>query len=781
MPIWTDPPRRLLNAFRRIRQEAIERSGDQITVERVQAVQDRSGYLVKDVTVPATGEAQLRAGEEVAVAKKRGIPAAVLAHSARRAQFPGVPAGANVVVEELFVDPVTGEVWFRDRNQVTDLEIRVVLPRNPDYVQWGIDGVYFVVRTSTPKDLGGGHSVGQTPLYHIFKLNRTNGDKPLAGRAKATFIRTESPIASNLALVDVRFVGSMSGGSSWARGVALWLQEDETLPLDPPVLVSETAVVIANLTASASQDLTRTIHLNATNYNGVFPDFFKSQSIDEVHVNEAGELIIVLQVDINFSLEFEYGFTQGQPGVTGLTGTQPVYIGSGCPPGTTEDFTSADSGFAYPVPGSHVFVINVTKGTILFRSCKPTIVKSIVTQYHQFRGAQTSLSLNRPNSSGLEEACQVLPFDPGATWTNAAETPNAAFGDIGVHGQISKGVDAWDPRLTFIGDPSTFFVTADTPESNTKRSGYSHTFLGVNGGLFSNKLGVTYSRTLRGITQNKGWEIAGRYIPKKATIPPAAPVTGVILLRVRSNNSPEAPSIGTAFDMAVYALDLDTGVLRTVIPSTANVGGGSEIGVSAKVGFDNLTRPWLDYVQPFGGANLHHVLIRTRESLGPTTTPATSRIWEYNFDANTLRLLDTATTPPTSNRDRIIAWAQRQFSVLRPDFTFWPADADLTVETILNDVSKAADIFLKIKDFASTTPGFNVSGFTAAAPGPVDVRDGAFPKTAGERKKLPVGVVPKKQNFVWDAHESAEIYPGPALRVVNDSAVLSPLGRFKSR
>jgi len=736
-------------APRAITQIQEARVGTKITKEVVEGVQGNR-YRIHGVWVPGA-DTQAKVGDVVHVqwlthTRELDTPLRIVSYNVRRGSVFLPSEEGLALVEELFVDVPTGEVYFRNSKQITKLKVRELLPRDPDYVQFGIDGVYFVVRTSTPFTPGS-YTIGQTPLYHIFKLNRTSGTKHLSATAVATFVRTESPVASNLALVDVRLVGAMTGSSKWAQGTTV----------HPGGIGDSTGTSISDISASASQDITRTIHLNVANHDGTSPFFFKSQTIDEVHVNEAGDLLIVLSVQVDLCMNKEHGIGIINP-LTGLVGTQKLYVeGAECVfTPTLEDFGVADSDFSYPIARSHVFVINNTLGVILFRSCPPIITKTVTSEYHQFRGAQTHLF----DSLGAE-LCGIARFDP-EVWTGSdAGAPTVAFGNIGVHGHLGKSIDGWDTRLTFIGNPATFFTTVDIADSKSLEMAY-----GPSGAFPQGGLKVTYNRTLRQINHIIQWEIAGRFIPR--LVKDKAGV-GTVFLRARK----VIQGVGIAYEVGAFMLDLETSVLTTIHPMTASPVGGQFIGSDIKVGFDDITFPWLDYVSA-QNATAHEILMRVRYA--PDATNVTDAIEVYNRDTEVLRVLDTVTTvqgdethlPPDPALAPILAWTKRQFALLRPDFTFWAADADMDpTEQIFPapaiDAEKDADIFLDIKK--ANVPGSTLTMGVR----PKEFRDGSVPRTAGKRKKLPTTtppplLVPKRQNVVRDSNEQQEIYPGPSFR-----------------
>lgn len=199
MPIWDAPPRRLVTLIQRLARDRREHAPaqDDVSRERVQAVLPGDAAVVRDRVVPVSGQARLRAGEEVHVWNRAGQPVLILAHAARRAQFPQVPQPAlGQVVEELFLsgNRSTGvfDVYFRNFDQVTKLGIsaHVGATNPPNSVPlspmgWGLGTNRFFVS-------GGGAPLGQlSSVLRVFKLNRTANQSYQPGqKAKATLEAT---------------------------------------------------------------------------------------------------------------------------------------------------------------------------------------------------------------------------------------------------------------------------------------------------------------------------------------------------------------------------------------------------------------------------------------------------------------------------------------------------------------------------------------------------------------------------------------------------------------
>lgn len=200
MPIINVPPRRILTLLRRIRERNQEfRDQNKITTETVERSNGDGTYTVAGNVLTTTGDAALRAGQEVAVASKAGKPAVIVEHNVRRAQFaPSLAPPANPLIEELFfaTDPATGEpdVYIRNYSQVTPLGVETLMGAQwaRGSTQTGLffnvaedDALFSVPKVSTasllsvPKELP------------IFKLNRRR-EHPAdpTQRMRATLLKT---------------------------------------------------------------------------------------------------------------------------------------------------------------------------------------------------------------------------------------------------------------------------------------------------------------------------------------------------------------------------------------------------------------------------------------------------------------------------------------------------------------------------------------------------------------------------------------------------------------
>jgi hypothetical protein len=188
MALWNNPPRTLATLLDRLTKDIIAfRSGNvsEITVERVTAIFVDGTVEVRGAKVPISGvNPGIRAGQLVHVSNENGKPKLVLAHSARRAKFPAVSQLLEGgVIEELFsfVDPNTGltEIYFRNDEQVTNLNVRSVLPSgfSVSTPTWGLRDDTFLMNSAGSK-------------FAVLKLNRNAGQLLGSTTARVTLVKT---------------------------------------------------------------------------------------------------------------------------------------------------------------------------------------------------------------------------------------------------------------------------------------------------------------------------------------------------------------------------------------------------------------------------------------------------------------------------------------------------------------------------------------------------------------------------------------------------------------
>jgi hypothetical protein len=162
---------------------------EKITNEIIEAVFASGLYQIRGVAVPASGIAQLKAGDSVPTYWRDGRPVLILAHNARRAGAVRRLGTATPAVEELFWASSAADgvgLYFRNDQQVTRLRgVSAVLGvKVPSRVLWGETDNTFLVVVGTVAPLA------PAPAYHVFRLNRDAGQPLGATPAAATHIAT---------------------------------------------------------------------------------------------------------------------------------------------------------------------------------------------------------------------------------------------------------------------------------------------------------------------------------------------------------------------------------------------------------------------------------------------------------------------------------------------------------------------------------------------------------------------------------------------------------------
>lgn len=187
-------------------------SGPRITMEMIEAVLPGGTYQVLGVTIPASGEAALEAGQMVPVAWRDGRPAVILEHQVRRAGFAAPPALAGAAhIEELLLlkvapDPTNPashgvwDVWFRDDKFFVPLKLDTFINHDgtvspefegpPLLVRWGLGADTFVVETSYQS--AAPHLGTLVPRFYMFRINRSRSGGA-QGAPSAALAKTLSP------------------------------------------------------------------------------------------------------------------------------------------------------------------------------------------------------------------------------------------------------------------------------------------------------------------------------------------------------------------------------------------------------------------------------------------------------------------------------------------------------------------------------------------------------------------------------------------------------------
>lgn len=775
----------------RRRRQSSQPAEDEIRIETIEAVLPNNRFLILGAEVPATGTIPLRAGQRVPVIFQQGRPTVIPMWSARRAQFPvTLPPTAGQIVEMLFIAQTsTGkiEVFFRNDQQVTNLNVRDSLPADPDFVKWGSAGDRFVVRTSTLHS-SFGVEVGHAVKYHVFRLVRPSASSPLPSRdgkkvlgstvVTSEFEVTVDPFAGTIQLVTIDFVGSLTGTShstilTFIPGVPNQFAHDADTPISQ----------------SRSQSLSLPIVLDARivdGQGGFGGTNFKSAHIDDVYLDDDGHVIVLLQVDLDRAQQRQHNVSNNGPAL-GLTtdfsiwrrsGTADAFVivqdneGEGVHRGAEKTLST----FNYPSSGSHTFLVDLTTGEVLFRSCTNPIVKTITCQRKVFRGGksvgdgsivgsfigeQGSLIGSELVNGIFRGGTHVPPSvnDPAATRfsnlrINGVGTPVpadaviAALGDMGVHGHLVRSLVVRNPLLTFLeenfmGVPvETVFVI----ETWDGQSGDA-----ANGtGTYT----VTYTVTHREIPQATLPLLSGLYVPRHRVSATEHP-KGVLFLKVIKQDAAAAQisSVG------VFALDLETSIVHQVLPFVAGVHGGATLGNdTANVGVNNKVFPYIDLL----AANLHRVYFRWRQGVVADAVRDDVVLVDIDRDL-TKTVLSTSTPTASIPAQSIIDLLKHYLTLTRPDFMYWPFDG----------VPKGN----KFVRAWNRTSGALLLDATAVVFPPEDKT--LTQKALNALKTLTSGLVPRLQSHIRDEDQIKEVIPGPSIRTVEDRAVLEAAGLAK--
>jgi hypothetical protein len=235
--------RSLADAVRRALQQgrSLGPGDTPISLERITRILSGAGLVeVLGAQIPVAGDGlrALRPGMRAAVAWQQGRPVVAIAHSVRRNGAPNPPPRpVGGIVEELFIatDPSTmaRQVWFRNDQQVTNLDLRRLLPGDPVAVRWGADTRSFVVRVGGPAGAidftGEVTNPPQNQTYHAFELVDANPGQILgATTAAAKLLASYSPSTSTL---EVMAYTAEYAGSTFSRHLKTEFMATE---IDPP-------------------------------------------------------------------------------------------------------------------------------------------------------------------------------------------------------------------------------------------------------------------------------------------------------------------------------------------------------------------------------------------------------------------------------------------------------------------------------------------------------------------------------------------------------------------
>lgn len=843
-PIWGTPARTLNVAVERIAHDVrpgAAPTSDAITVETLQAVRANGRGVVLGVELPTAGPARLTAGQLVHVGWKRGRPVVILAGKVRRAQFPDVSEGgaAGGVVEELFIalSPLTGlvDVWFRNDQQVTNLNIRSVLPADPEYVKWGSRGDAFFVRTPTHR-------------YHVFSLNRTVDVAIGAAPVTATFVRTDSPGVTDLPLVTVTITKTNDGTEHDIQFEVVTTGTDDQG--NPIYAATPTEKLYGSQSAIT---VTRTIPLRTAFLATDSGNPFGGEEILEALLDDRRHLLLLLRAQIGSLAQ------QVDPLPPSIIGTLERVVGTETPPTAEVGFaipcafaTTIGSitgpGISTPILGKPLFLVDVTAGLVLWRSCEDPVTLTIV------QGDEASgFALNRLDGGVAVPPCDALSlralsgansqaiapdmypsfrimsrenWDPQVAAGNDGFTPlGASFLDVTLtSGPKSFTVTGAMNRtdLPFLPAPSAWGVSPTAPETvfdrvwfmarhpksafpcgGTPPTGFIYvepqtppncqiillpetasTPLNQQRFVPSTPLHYIHRRRTTAFVEPPTFRFLGMYVPRRMSVNQAGQLTGsplgVLYLSVN-----EHTTSGPARDrMGIFAFDLQSRQLITLEPLT---------DFDPVVAVSDVFAGW-PASAPLS-ANAHHLLWRARSGVAGPGVPTHERdeILLYDRERNTKRLVLGETNPvytpfdPTSisgvpfldpppvEKAELIHLLNRHLVLLLPDFLYWPEDV------------AGGNIFVQGWDRSTGALTLEV---TAATQPPADT----VLATAGRLAALPAGVVPRAaRQAMWifnnlgtpTVHEAAntpavEPIPGPSVQVVNDPTILGPLGRYQT-
>src|SRR4030095_5464438 len=229
--------------------------------------------------------------------------------------------------------------------------------------------------------------------------------------------------------------------------------------------------------------------------------------------------------------------------------------------------------------GTHVFVVNVSTGAVLFRTCKDKIIQNVQTQV-------TRLHTYRSVSSSTIES---LP---------------ASFQQVGKNGQL---IDAWSASLVGFdfdyADLVSDFTNAQIPgvasytydEFDSARTPYLDltSIFGqetstLTVGPLATRASDTINRSQRpGVRaqfagrrywQRKRFFMSGTYLPRRATA--GVMPLGIVLVKVKLEVRATATTILSANSYGFFLHDLQQNTTTTLVPVTANFH-GSQCAISS--------------------------------------------------------------------------------------------------------------------------------------------------------------------------------------------------------
>jgi hypothetical protein len=699
------------------------------TLEVIQAVRSDGWVRVVNTWIPVTGKVALRAGESVAVMWRNGTPQVAMMNQARRTgvDSPPIPV-VGAVVEELFIATAAPsgrvEVWFRNDQQVTNLELRTQLDADPVYVKWGTRSDAFVVATAAHH-------------YYICTLAGAENTVRGATPAVATIVRDEQPLDQNLPLVAAQSAFTLTGEEkywtmSWdgINGSAGTLSEAAPNAISG----SQSANGQLLLTRSAVELLTSPHIL-----------------ITDIQLDDRLDLLFVLSARLQ-SLPI---VPAAAPAVFSDPIEQSDNSGSVERPGF-----AADGGLNSTVGtfGTHVFVVNVTTGVVLFKTCRDTIVQNVqteLTRLHTYRNVATSAIASLPAFAHTGKNGQLLDgWSVGTTPLDFTYTDLVSdFTNAALPGVASYVYDEFDATRTPYLDLTNLFGQ----ETTTLTVGPSKIRAIDGSGNASQTHSIRATFAGRRIWQRKRYFMSGTYLPRRATA--SGFPLGLVLVKVKLEVRDTATTLIPAKSYGFFLHDLAAQTTTALAPLTPNFHGTQGVthpvshntfvnspetdGVFVVLGFNGTHLLWVhDHQDSPGGPDVVDILL-TNVTTGASTVVLSG--------AGDVIVSGDPTYAPALQE-----FLLRNLQTLRPDFFYDPAETE------------AGHQFIRAWD-AHGVPTLDATAadFPSADPDLVNL---------GLLQALPTSVVPQDDRVIAKNQGPVNIEDltqvGPVWHVVQDAAVL---------
>lgn len=754
---------------------------DVIIDTKVDAVLTNRRVVVKGQVVPLSGLGAPNVGDVVPVVFRGTKAILAILHRVRRAKA-GWLRPTGDVIEELFIatDPATGkrEVWFRNEAQVTMLDLRKILPGDPEYVKWGSRGDAFFVRTA-------GH------VYHIFSLERQDPDKSV-GRAdaSATLVRTDTPTTSGVPLTTV------AGGWGW-RGDRVYLEAERITDAltdagEPGGGPQSCTLAPRVLGVSSLIGVSTAVSLSPAMFSGPNPII----NIVDVELDDRRHLIVVLAVDLGRALpttlrvpgqHFEGTFD----GYTDFEGVvhpdeniwnqdlrrtfselRPLKpFGGFAVTEAPDDFPVIDDSHGTLITqaqtvrsGRHLYVVDLTAAAVLWGTtvAAPTISTEqrwdefwciahhvistnydefgdpVVSEFSIFEDFRDNACVDNPNMSVTPVLLEIE--RAGKLMTLAA-----------TRSEVAAVVGSDNDQLQNVG--------ASSSDVLLRRQ--------LGGAFATDTFGVACApitlRTTTGVTTTQKYfhDFSGVYVPRRQTVGPDGQPMGtplgvlyVFVRRVRLDTPSQA-------GVAVFAVDIATGQLAEILPMTATAASAQVFGG----GYQEFPQ-----VIPIS-QNTHRVLWRRR--LGVTTGSETDAVLlSARSPVASREVLSVSNPaynpfadPAPAAKAPLIELLKRNLTLLSPDFLYWAEDR----------ADERGNVFVTGWDLK--TKELTLPASAATAPPPDDDLD-----RLGVLAELPTSVTPQRAKGVPTLYGiqdgNVAFVPGPSYRVVNDERVFSARGRF---